>query len=175
MAFLNTLTPKLARNVMRGAMRAGARVVADEAKVLVPVKSGLTRKDIKVRADARGMVITSKVQVKGPGAFKAPFIEYGTGAHWISVEGAGASVRTLNRAARMTTRGNGEARALLINGQFVGQAVHHPGASPHPFMRPALDSKAGAAVAAIGDYVRARMTKEGLNTPDIALSLEEEE
>jgi HK97 gp10 family phage protein len=175
MQFLSTLPDKLQRNVMRGAMRAGARVTANKAKELVPVKTGITRKDIKVSANAKGLVITSKVQVKGPGSFKAPWIEYGTGAHWIRAEGAKVSVRTLNRAARLTAGKDRDKRALIINGHFVGTSVHHPGAKPKPFMRPALDMTAGAAVAAIGEYVEARLTKQGLDTPDISLSLEDDD
>ncbi len=40
------------------------------------------------------------------------------------------------------------------------QLVHHPGARPKPFMRPAFDSKAQAALEATGEYLRKRFFKE---------------
>ena len=181
--FLSELPDKIQRNLMRGALRAGAKVVAEEAKLRIHPVTGLTAKSIGVSTGRRNGMITAKVRTKGPGAYKAPFLEFGTAPHWITARGAkvptasgrAVSVRTLNRAARITADGDKERHALVINGQFVGQMIAHPGARPHPFMRPALDAKADEAVEAMGAYIRARMTKQGLNAPDFGVADEEDE
>ena len=183
MKFLSDLPPKLAKNVMRGALRAGARVVANEAKLRIHPITGLTARSIGVSTGGRNGTITAKVRAKGPGAYRAPWLEYGTAPHWIAARGAQipvsggktVSVATLNRAAKATAGGDAERHALLINGQFVGQLIAHPGAGKHPFMRPALDAKADEAIDAIGAYVRTRLNKQGLNAPDFGVSGEDEE
>ena len=50
----------------------------------------------------------------------------------------------------------------MINGHFVGTAVHHPGARPHPFLRPALDTKEGEAIAAAQSYINGRVWPAGI-------------
>lgn len=68
------------------------------------------------------------------------------------------SIGTLNKMAH---RGS-----LKIGENFVGESVHHPGAQPKPFMRPAIDEKQGEAIRAVGEQIRKRLTKEGINTSD---------
>ena len=45
-------------------------------------------------------------------------------------------------------------------------AVFHPGARKNPFMKIALDSQAQAAVERVGEYIRGRLTKQGIEIPD---------
>jgi hypothetical protein len=40
----------------------------------------------------------------------------------------------------------------VINGVPIGKRVRHPGFAPKPFMRPALDAKAGEAVQVVAGY-----------------------
>lgn len=63
--------------------------------------------------------------------------------------------------------------SLVINGNFVGQSVHHPGAAPRPFLRPALDSQSQAALVAVGNAIKKRLaTKHGLDTSDVEVAAE---
>lgn len=169
--FLDELPAKMERNVVRGGLRAGAKVVMDGAQSLAPVgepsatvarryggRSGALRDSIRIKTGARGGKVTASVVVGGKGkwgadVFYARFVEYGTRPHWI------------------TSRKNG---ALSIGGIAFAKAVHHPGARPQPFMRPALDTYSGAAVIAAAEYMRNRLaTKHGLDTADLSFEVEE--
>lgn len=147
-AFLQTLPVKVEKNIMRSALRAGVRVIADEAKRNVPVVTGETRKSLKVGTSAkRGKVkayVRSNLQ-------KAIWIEFGTAAHVI----------------------NHKAKEALAFGGTVTESVQHPGAKAKPYMRPALDAKANVAIVAVGEQVKRRLTKEGLNTQGLGLEVAE--
>lgn len=148
-AFLDALPAKLERNVMRGALRAGAKVIQAQAIANVPVKSGELRKSLKLRTGGRNGIVTASVRTK---VFYAKFVEYGTASHAIRAKHGGK---------------------LLFGGTFR-DSVHHPGTKPKSFLRPALDAKAGAAVIAAAEYMRNRLaTKEGLDTADIQIGIEE--
>jgi len=163
-AFLQALPDKLQRNVVRGAMRAAARVVQIEARLNVPIDTGLTKKAIVIRTSSRKGVVKATLRVRGNRAYIANFIEYGTAAHPIKVKFA-------KRRKRWTAKDQDTPRqSLLIDGRFVGKAVFHPGTPARPFFRPALDSKSREAVAAAATYVRSRLTKEGLAAPDFGVA-----
>ena len=142
---LSTLAPRLQANVMRSALRAGANVIKEEAKANVPVDSGLLRKGLKVSTRSRRGVVTASVKATGKHSYIARWIEYGTAAHEIVAK-------------------NG--KSLLFNGKFVDK-VMHPGTSPKPFLRPALESKSSSAVVAVGLAIKKRLTTQGLNVADI--------
>jgi len=140
-AFLNTLAPKIERNIMRGALRAGAKVIADEAKNNVPVKSSDLRDSIRVGTKTKRGQVTASVKAGNKKAYYYNFVEFGTAAHSISGKGKGF---------------------LNIGGVFA-KSVNHPGARAKPFMRPSLDSKANEAIQAVGVAIGKRLTKEGIN------------
>jgi HK97 gp10 family phage protein len=143
--FLNELPPKLERNVVRGALRAGANVIKPVAQANIHSVSGDLARSLKVSTRARGGVVTAKVYTS---IFYAKFVEYGTKPHVIKAKDGGA----------------------LAFGGGVVQSVQHPGISPKPFLRPALDTQASAAVVAAGSYMRDRLaTKHGLDTADIEI------
>jgi len=79
---LKTLPLNIQRNVMVGSTRAGAKVVSDEAKRLVPVKQGRLKKTIGIikRKSKKGEVIFSISPRKGGknNGFYGRFIELGT-------------------------------------------------------------------------------------------------
>lgn len=149
---LQGLTDKLQRNVLRAGLRAGAKEIAEEAKRLVPVRSGRLRDTIRVTSrNVKGVptakvVAGGKAQGKKKGAFYAHLVERGTAAHSIS--------------ARAGTK------SLVINGRPVGRSVTHSGAKKKPFMRPALDGRMQAAVERTAQYIRERLTKQGIEIPD---------
>lgn len=156
--FLAALPGNLERNILRGALRAGAEEYAEGARE--NCRSAEVRDTIKVTSRAEQGVVTAKVQTKGLGAYIAPWLEYGTDPHFISVDDEQSGGMTARKINRETKKGS-----LVIGGHFVGATVHHPGARPYPFMRPAVDMREAAAVAAIGSYIDMRLTKEGLTTP----------
>ena len=156
---LEQLGPKIENNIMRGALRAGMKVIELEAKRNVPEKSGELRKTVRSgvkRKKVNGKLVAyvaagpKAKPVKGKKAAKnadhgwyAHFVEFGTAAHIIKA-------RPPNRA--------------LAGG--VAE-VHHPGAAKHPFIRPAVDTHGHAAIEAVRDYVRRRLSNEhGIQTPD---------
>lgn len=182
---LDTLPAKLEANVMRGALRAGAKVISTEAKRLVPVHSGALRDSIRVSAKIKGGRViasvkagskeTKKTVTTKPGGgisvgyqnpFYAHFVEFGTAAHFVKSEKKKDFVLVPNKRAS-----SGFAKRLSITSQ-IGKM--HPGAKAHPFMRPALDARAQDAIVAAGEYIKKRLsTKEGLDTSDIEIGAEE--
>lgn len=163
--FLNQLPEEIAAKLLVGGARKGATVIADEAKATT--KSKEIAGAIKVAVKREEGRIVARVQVKGAGAYLAPWEEYGTDPHFIAVDDsqrAGTTVARINRLDRAARKEGriGPGQSLVINGEFVGDTVHHPGARAHPFLRPALDRKEGEAIAAVRDYIAARITPAGI-------------
>lgn len=158
-AFLDQLPDKLVRNVLRGGLRAGAREIAKEAKAGIHSISGELARGVKVAtATVKGQA-RAYVRLRGKAAYIGRFVEYGTAPHIIRAKGAKASIRTLNE---MDARGS-----LVIGGRFVGSVVRHPGAKAKPFLRPALDRKAAAAVNAAGEYIARRLKIGDIQAPTL--------
>lgn len=146
--FLDQLPAKMEKNVLRGALRAGMNVVKPVAKSNIRSVSGLLAKGLKLSTNSKGGTVTASLKATGKHGWLARFVEFGTKAHKI--------------AARKVP-------ALWFGGRFV-KSVDHPGAKPHPFMRPALDSQAQNATVAAGNYIKARLaTKHGLDTSDVTI------
>lgn len=135
---LQQLPAQIERNVLRGALRAGALVIEEEAKLMVPVKSGKLRDSIRVSVRAAQGRVFATIRAGNAQAFYAHFVEFGTAAHEERPQGA---------------------KSLFFAG-LNRTVVEHPGAQPKPFMRPALDARAQAAIDAVADYVRERLPKE---------------
>jgi HK97 gp10 family phage protein len=188
---LDTLPAKIERNIMRGALRKGATVLKNAAVENISSHSGDLAKSLKVFTKIKGGTVMARIVAghgfgkKGMPAGNLPrWVEFGTQPHWIKVDessipgrfmrGRGGrepeyrkySLRTVNR---MAARGS-----LRIGTNFIGQSVAHPGATPKPFLRPALDAHASDAVEAAGEYIKNRLaTKEGLDTADIVIEGDE--
>lgn len=80
---LKGLPARLAKKVLRQAIRKGAKVIQQKANSLAPVDSGMTRKAIKVRAGKRSRkpriwinTVVGEGDYKGD-TFYAAFLEYG--------------------------------------------------------------------------------------------------
>lgn len=168
--FVSSLEKDIPNNILRGAARAGAKVVAAEAELLVPVEHGDTKKSIGVgsaRIVGEGTV-RIRIRTKGPGAFKAPWLEWGTAAHFISI--ADADLPTAPTSRGKLTMGVGQVNrlakrgSLVIEGKFA-ESVHHPGARPHPFMGPALENTRVTSLQAAAAYIRRRLAKGDFKSP----------
>jgi HK97 gp10 family phage protein len=149
--FLDQLPVKIERNIMRGALRAGAKPILAQAIAGVPVQSGELKNSLKISTSAKGGTVESKVKTN---VFYSRFVEFGTQAHFITAKKGG----------------------WLSFGGIFAKSVWHPGIpkGPHAFMRPALDSQAQAAVVATAEYIKKRLaTKEGLDTSHIMIEGDE--
>lgn len=159
---LDQLPAKIEANIMRGALRAGAKVILEDAKRRVPVaapneenarlyggREGVLRDSLRVTTGSRNGKLTASIKAggkaKGGGdAYYAQWVEYGTKPHLIKA---------------------GPGKFLPLGNGFLKQ-VQHPGARKNPFMRLALDQSAQAAIEAAREYVRQRLaTKHGIDVP----------
>ncbi len=135
---LKELPAKIEGNIMRGAVRAGAKVMETRAKELVPVDDGDLRDSIKVSTKSKRGQVSATVRAGGKKAFYAHMVEFGTARHFIKPR---------------------KRKSLFFAG-MAREVVDHPGTSPKPFMRPALDNSQREAVDAAAAYIRARLAKE---------------
>lgn len=137
---LSTLPASLEKNILRGALRSGAKEILAEAKLNVPVKSGDLRDSLRISTKSKNGIVYANVKAGNKKAFYSRFVEFGTAAHNISAS-----------------------KGFLSFGGIFAKSVNHPGITAKPFMRPAVDSKSGQAIEAVKEYIRKRLTKEGLN------------
>ncbi len=126
---------KLEKNVLRGAIRAGAKLVADEARRKAPVLSspdprremGALAKSVRIMSTGvRGGVVLGGV-----------------------VAGGGKT---------SVGRGQNKVVADVFYAHFVEYGTQNMG--PQPFMRPAIDTKTRAAIDATAQYIRDRVEAE---------------
>ena len=159
--------PDKIRKILRGAARVGADVIATNAKERVA--SDAVREGVVVgRTKEHDGPIIVRITVKeGWPRALGTWLEYGTSAHFISVDPKFADGRTAARINRLDTDAAKEGRAgpgttLVINGKPVGTTVYHPGARAEPWLRPARDVKARDAIAAAQDHINAGVRRSGL-------------
>jgi len=128
---LRQFPQNIQKNVMVGAIRAGCKPIVQEAKNLVPVKSGFLKKSIKIR--------------KRRTARETPYKLHFTVSAGNYVKGFGAKA----------------SHAHLVEFGFVQAdskgGKHVPA---HPFMRPALEREATHSIDFVRDYIAKRIPKE---------------
>ncbi|MES2787674.1 MAG: HK97-gp10 family putative phage morphogenesis protein [Pseudomonadota bacterium] len=141
-AFMQTLSAKVEKNIMRSALAAGARVIRTAAQQNVPEELGELKRSIRVTTKAVKGTVSASVKAGSKKAFYWRFVEFGTAPHVINPK-------------------NGNA---LVFGGGIARSLMHPGARAKPFLRPALDSAADAALAAVAEQIKKRLTLAGINT-----------
>ena len=147
---LSELPLKIERNIMRSALRAGASVIAAEARRNVPTDTLELKRSIRTSSNAKRGVVEANAVVgnrKTKKGWYATFVEFGTAPHLIR---AGKNKPALSFRDR-----NGIWHRVL--------EVNHTGAQAKPFMRPAFDSKGEEAVKAVADKIRERLTDQNIN------------
>ena len=154
---LNAVPGALQNKILTLALPAGARVIADEAARLVPVRTGNLRDTIRSRKAPRRFSRGNLTWHIAVGSRIAHLVEFGTAPHEIKPMGFASRFAMAVRAARAGARD--AAHALMIRGRFVGGAVQHPGARPRPFLRPAFDRRADDALATIASRVTSALGK----------------
>lgn len=142
-AMLQQLPVKIERNILRAAMRAGANEFKKAARDGVPVADGVLRASIRVTTRTKKGTVYASLKAGGRRAPHWHWVEFGTAAHKIKAK---------------------RDHALSFGGTTVRE-VDHPGARAQPFMRPAFDSAAAAAIAAAAAKIRERLTLAGINVP----------
>ncbi len=151
--FLDTLPQKLQANVLRAALAQGAKIVRDAAVTNCPVGP--------------------------PGRENARIYGGYAGALRDSIR-FGSQVRLRKGKVIAYVRAGGHARGKAADTYYVkfveyGTMPHgkHPGTSPHPFMRPALDAESEHALAVIANFIKNRLEqKHGLDTSAVVLGEE---
>ena len=145
-AFLQQLPAKIEKNVMRGALRAGAKVIQQAVREKAPIHRGILRESIKLKTSSRNGVVSARIVIGDKKSFYAHFVEFGTKAHTITAKKGGL---------------------IFFNGVFR-ESIDHPGARAEPFARPAMDESQGQALLAATQYIKKRLTqKHGFDIPDI--------
>ncbi|MDO8694840.1 MAG: HK97 gp10 family phage protein [Sheuella sp.] len=168
---LKNLPAKIEGNVMRGALRAGQKVMLDGAKQnlasITKQDTGLLEKSLRISFSRKSQKygwLRSHLIAGSEEAYYAHMVEFGTVAHYISIKKSARPGRMTRKGEKkygistinkMVKRGS-----LVIGGNFVGQSVVHPGSKPKPFMRRTFDSYNIPAINASVDYIRKRLPKE---------------
>lgn len=135
---LQQLPAKIEGNIMRGALRAGQKILLESAKSNVPIKSGALRDSLKIKTRSKRGVVSATLVAGSKKAYYAHMVEFGTAKHFIKPK---------------------KAKSLFFAG-LARQVVDHPGATAQPFMRPALDGSSAQAITAVKDYLATRIPKE---------------
>lgn len=157
---LQALPVKLEANLIRGASRAGAKVIADEAKRRVPVLHGDLKASIRVSVRINRRLGRVEAIIKA-GSTKKALATYISGGRQMVRSATPWYARLVEKGTKPHTIRPRKARALALRGQGRPvTAVDHPGAKPKPFMAPAFTAKSQAALAAFTDYLRRRIPVE---------------
>ncbi len=151
---LQQLPVRIERNIMRGAIRAGANVYRDAARAAAPVDDGILKRSIKTGSSK---VTKGKVTVSvGTDLYYARMVEFGTASYYT---GNGRSVRKPYKIPKLS-KGQKRNKKALKFGNAIVNSVMHPGIKPQPFMRRAFDGASDQAVAKFAEYVAQRLDKE---------------
>lgn len=135
---LRELAPKLERNILRGGLRAGAKVFVQIAQQEVPKRTGKLAKTIRDKTKTRRGLVMAQAVAGDADAWYAHIVRKGAKPHVI--------------------RPRRNQRGLFFNGIWV-RRIHHPGTKPNPFMERTLERGAPRALAAVADYIRKRLDK----------------
>jgi HK97 gp10 family phage protein len=155
---LKALPHKIMQNALRGGLRAGSKVFAQQMKFNINTRTGRLARSVRfyARVDNYTKLMTGKARVgtgKGgdPKAFYAHMVEFGTKAHKIQVRSPGV------KALKGTNR----------------RSVDHPGSAPRRFATLAFSISKSAALAKVQQYIRMRLkTKHGIDVPDPEAAME---
>jgi HK97 gp10 family phage protein len=154
---LQQLPVRIEKNIMRGAIRAGANVYRDSARQAAPVDDGILKRSIKTGSTnvKKGRVVVTV----GTDLYYARMVEFGTASFYT---GTGRSVKKPYKIPKTSKSGKITKRlkkAIKFNGVIVNN-VTHPGIRPQPFMRRAFDGASDQAVATFAQYVSTRLAAE---------------
>jgi HK97 gp10 family phage protein len=136
-AALTALPERIAKNVLRGAVNAGATVVREEAKARAPVSSGPVSKGHPPPGTLKRALYQKQIPEKSSAVLQTYFVGVRQG-----------------KSAKKTKKGVIDA----YYARFIEFGTSKMAA--HPFMRPAFEAKKDAAVQAIKAYLEKRIPEE---------------
>ena len=137
-AYLKGFSAQLEAKILRGAMRAGCNEYLKLARMKVPVADGDLKKSLRISTRLKQGKASATLIAGNKVAFYAHMVEFGTAQHFIRPS---------------------KKKSLFLAGIFR-EVIDHPGASQHPFMRPAFDEGTPAAIEAARVYIARRIEKE---------------
>ena len=141
---LKLLPEKVAERVTKNALRAGARVIRNEAKARSaddPELSGAVVVRSPTQRERRKGAALVVVGIEQPVSRRAHLREFGTGPH---------TIRTKRKGVL----------ADKETGAVFGTEVQHPGTPAEPFLRPAVDEGGKRAIDAIGKSMARGIDRE---------------
>ena len=150
-ALLKTLPSRVEANILRGAVRAGQKVVADKAKAEVPEDTGDLKRSIRVKTDfraARRGYVRADVVAGNAAAWYAGLIEFGTAPFY---SGPGTTSTRAPYVVKPTRR---------EGARDSGGVLREAGTHPQPYMGPAAELLDGPALNAFVAYVQRRLPVE---------------
>lgn len=150
MAALNALPARIQQNVLRGAARAGAAVIRDEARLRAPVYTGKVSEGHPPPGTLKKNIYLTYVREQSTAAQQT----YKVGVR---------SGKKLQGQVKYMKRRDGTTRAVVTNQDAYYWVFVEKGTSKmaaKPFMRPALDAKKADAIAAMQKYLADRVAKE---------------
>ena len=175
-AKLKELSRGTAQNVIRRGLNAGGAVIRDEARRLVPVRTGALKKSIISRTNRKGqtrdrvaveVVIDNKVftEVERKSKKKGRVTKKLKGERRKAGVGIAGKIYPRNYAhlVEYGTKPHALGKGSKLNptkGEAEQSGRMHPGAKPKPFMRPAYLQKQDEALDAIKTKTRAELNKE---------------
>lgn len=163
---LENLPAKMQDGAIRAGLTAAAKVIRTEARLRAPRKTGQLAKAIVSGSSRKNQDNTFSIRVyvdeRKPHGFLGYFYEYGVRPHLIASTGRGEG-RVAVRKAKSGT-GTIKKGVMKIGDGFVSGIISHPGHGAHPFMRPALDTKADEAIEAFTVRIREYIEKIGTQT-----------
>ena len=146
--YLDQLPANVEKNIVRGALRAGTKVMADAVKAAAPEKTGALKKSVRVTAGVRAGRVTSRVVIGDKKAWYLHILEGGAKPHIIKPR-----VKSGKKA--------------LSFGERVYAMVHHPGVKANPFFVRTVDGVAQQSASKVIAYIRNRLkTKHGIEATD---------
>ena len=154
---MKSLPAKIEKNVLKGALRAGQKVMLQGAKnhlsEVTKRDSGALENILRIRlarkAERFGWV-RSYLVAGDKYAFYSHMVEFGTASFY---SGAGKTVGAPYVIAA-------QAKKSLFFGGEAKEVVLHPGIKPKPFMRPAMDEQAENSLKAMIQFMQKRIPKE---------------
>jgi HK97 gp10 family phage protein len=155
---LSAFTAEIQDKALNTMLLAGAQPIAKEMAAQAPREHDIGPRQhadvhiadsIVIKLERKSIGSEAEVYV-GPSkrvSWKANWIEFGAAAH--------AIVTKLTRSMRKA--GDKRKKVLASSSQIFGTHVQHPGLSPRPFIRPALDTAGKDAVDAMKKSLAASM------------------
>lgn len=139
-AALKELPQRIARNVLRGAVGAGAAVIRNEAKARAPVSTGDARAGHPPPGTLRRSIYQKQIRELSSAVKQTFYVGVRKGKHY----------------RNQGKKGNLSQDAYYAKFVEFGTAKM----AARPFMRPAFEAKKGEAVQAIKDYLAKRIPEE---------------